>query len=257
MPLDETSGIWWERRGEGPALMLGPAILENQGDIIGPPMDAVLERYLARLTDRFTVVTLDYPGIGKSADIDPATLTAGRVCADFLKVADAAGFDRFTYWGTSWGAAMGLQLALRTDRLDALILGAWTPLGAPYARLLQGARNSLPDPEPGSLRVLRSKAQYSQWVALYESLEGFDDAVALASISCPRLAYAGELGDSGAGGLDLPIASTLKARRAEIEAAGWRVELLPGLDHGGAVMGPDAVIDRINPFLDEIASRDE
>lgn len=249
MPLDDRSGVWWEVRGEGPALMLGPAILESQSEIIGPPMDTVLERYLARLTGRFTVLTLDYPGIGKSADIDPAGLTVERVCADLLSVADAAGFDRFVYWGTSWGAAMGLQLALRTDRLNALVLGAWTPLGAPYARLLQGARNSLSDPEPGSLRVLRSKAQYRQWVTLYDSLQGFDDAAALASISCPRLVYVGDDGDSDAGGLDLPIASALKTRRPEIEAAGWRVEILPGLDHGGAVMSPDAVIDRIDPFL--------
>jgi hypothetical protein len=45
--------------------MLGPAILESQGEIIGPPMDTVLERYLTRLTSRFNVVTVDYPGIGK------------------------------------------------------------------------------------------------------------------------------------------------------------------------------------------------
>lgn len=253
MPLDPESDVWWERRGRGPALMLGPAILESQGEIIGPPMDDVLERYFARLTDRFTVVTLDYPGIGKSADIDPDALTVERVCADLLSVADAAGFNGFTYWGTSWGAAMGLQLALRTDRLDALIMGAWTPLGAPYDRLLEGARNSAGDPEPGSLKVLRSKAQYRQWISLYESLEGFDDASAMTAITCPRLVYVGENGDSDAGGLDLPIATTIKARRAKIEAAGWRVEILPGLDHGGAVMSPDAVMDRVDPFLDAIA----
>jgi pimeloyl-ACP methyl ester carboxylesterase len=250
VPLDAKSGVWWELRGNGPALMLGPAILESQGEIIGPPMDTVLERYLARLTGRFKVVTVDYPGIGKSADIDPAAFTVERVCTDLLSVADAAGMDRFIYWGTSWGAAMGLQLALRSDRLDALVMGAWTPLGGPYERLLKGARLSLPDPGPGSLRVLRSKAQYLQWVTLYQSLEGFDDAAALRAVSCPRLVYVGERGDSDAGGIDLPIASAVQAHQSELEAAGWRVEILPDLDHAGAVMSADAVIDRVDPFLD-------
>lgn len=255
MPLDDQSGVFWERRGQGPALLLGPAILESQGEIIGPPMDDVLARYLARLTDRFTVVTVDYPGIGRSRNIDPFALTADQVCTDLLHVADAAGFDHFVYWGTSWGAAMGLQLAVRTRRLNGLIMGAWTPLGAPYGTVLEGARRSLPDPEPGSLKVLRDKAQYQQWVTLYESVQVFDEAGALAAVSCPRLVYVGEHGDSDAGGLELPIASAVRGRRTEIEAAGWQVEILPDLDHGGAVMSPDMVIDRIDPFLDSLPGK--
>jgi len=42
----------------------------------------------------------------------------------------------------------------------------------------------------------------------------------------------------------------VQTHRSELEAAGWRVEILPDLDHAGAVMSADAVIDRVDPFLD-------
>ncbi|MFO0444000.1 MAG: alpha/beta fold hydrolase, partial [Betaproteobacteria bacterium] len=59
------------------------------------------------------MLLLDYPSIGRSRDIAPEALTADRVCADLLGVADAAGCERFAYWGYSWGGNVGLQLATR------------------------------------------------------------------------------------------------------------------------------------------------
>jgi hypothetical protein len=51
-------------------------------------------------------------------------------------VADAAGAARFAWYGYSWLALAGLQLAIRTDRLTALAMG-WPPLGGPYAEMLR------------------------------------------------------------------------------------------------------------------------
>jgi pimeloyl-ACP methyl ester carboxylesterase len=141
-------------------------------------LQPVLDGYLDRLSDRYRVLRVDYPSIGGSRDIAPEALTADRVCADLLAVASAAGFDRFAYWGYSWGAAVGLQLAARTDRLTALVLGGWPPLGAPYDGILQATRLKQPDPEPSSLKVLRSKAQYRQWETFYVSLQGWPEAEA-------------------------------------------------------------------------------
>lgn len=42
----------------------------------------------------------------------------------------------FTWYGFSFGAVVGLQLAARTDRLTGLICGGWPPLGAQYAETL-------------------------------------------------------------------------------------------------------------------------
>lgn len=58
----------------------------------------------------------DYEG-QLTAHPKPETLTAANVAADLLAIADAAGADRFAYYGYSWLALAGFQLALRTDRL--------------------------------------------------------------------------------------------------------------------------------------------
>ena len=83
----------------------------------------------------FRVVTADYEG-HLVQHPKPTTLTAAAVAADLLAIADAAGADRFAYYGYSWLALAGLQLALRTDRLTALAMGGYPPLGGPYAAML-------------------------------------------------------------------------------------------------------------------------
>jgi pimeloyl-ACP methyl ester carboxylesterase len=60
-----------------------------------------------------------------------------NILGDLLAVADAAGADRFAYYGYSWLALAGLQLAVRTDRLTALVMGGFPPLEGPYAQMLQ------------------------------------------------------------------------------------------------------------------------
>jgi hypothetical protein len=42
--------------------------------------------------------------------------------------ARAAGAERFAYYGYSWLALSGLQLAIRTDRLAALVMGGFDDL---------------------------------------------------------------------------------------------------------------------------------
>jgi excisionase family DNA binding protein len=70
------------------------------------------------------VVTLSY-------EIDDVS-TPDEVCADMLAAADTAGTRRFVWYGFLISAVVGLQLAIWTDRLSALVCGGWPPLGAPY-----------------------------------------------------------------------------------------------------------------------------
>ena len=146
----------------------------------------------------------------------PDTLTPANVAGDLLAVADAAGADRFAYYGYSWLALAGLQLAIRTDRLSALVMGGYPPVGGPYAR---DARGSPPRPttwpSPRGLAAgtatpshttagagrgaglvdggghALTEAQTRQFVTLYEALQGFDDRAAQARLSCPRLCFVG------------------------------------------------------------------
>jgi pimeloyl-ACP methyl ester carboxylesterase len=180
MPLDPASGVFYKVQGQGQPLMIGLPLMASFTQLFGAEMQGVLDGYLNRLTDHYRVLRVDYPSIGGSRDIAPEALTADRVCADLLAVASAAGFDQFVYWGYSWGAAVGLQLAARTDRLSALVLGGWPPLQAPYADILRATQLKQADPEPSSMKVLRSKAQYRQWETYYRSMLHWPEA------ACPR-----------------------------------------------------------------------
>jgi pimeloyl-ACP methyl ester carboxylesterase len=184
------------------------------------------------------------------------TLTPDNLAADLLAIADAGGAEVFGYYGYSWLALSGFQLALRTDRLRALAMGGFPPLEGPYLSMLAVTRaaNAMstkePDPawvpvddaEPGdwdSAAVQTTEAQTRQFVTLYEALQDFDDSAATVPDDLRRLAFAGaeDRIDYSAqwGGVTVRIGEPLAARKGALVAAGWDVQVLPGLDHLGAM----------------------
>ncbi len=243
--------IHYELHGEGVPLFLGFPLMASHAEIFGREGAALKDAYLERLTPRYRVLLADYPGIGRSATIPPLELTADRVASDLLRVADAAGFDRFVFWGYSWGGSAALQLASRTDRLRALVVGGWSPLGGHSAEAARGARGQLDHVPASSMVVLRDAAQYRQWVTYNESALLWDEARAIASIACPRLVYNGALGDTDVGGVPVPIATTNRERRADLEALGWVVREIPGRDHS-AFLYPAEVVPVVRAFLDAV-----
>ncbi len=247
-----SAAIHFELHGAGAPLFLGFPLMASHAEIFGEEGASVLRGYLDRLTDRYRVLLADYPSIGKSESIPTSELTANRVCADLLRVADSAGFDRFAFWGFSWGGAVGLQLAARTDRLKALVCGGWPPLGGQYAEILQASREAAAKPPAGAMAVLRSAGQYAQWVTFYESVVDWPEAQAVARIACPRMAYAGSAGDPTAGhGVPISIASTIRKRRDELETLGWYVREIPGRDHS-VCLDPATVVPLVRQFLDRV-----
>lgn len=247
------SGIWYDVHGVGTPLILGFPLMASYGEIFGAEQQPVLDGFVDRLTDRYAVVVADYPSIGRSSSIDPGELTIDRACADLLEVADAAGFERFAWWGYAWGAITGLQLAARTDRVTALAVGGWSPLGGAYDGMLEATRRNVDSPAPHALAVLRDPAQYRQWVTFYESIVGLDEKAMLDAISCPRLVFVGEDGDVAPAGVPIANASLVREHRAELERAGWQVEVVDGHGHGLG-LDPTAVVPLIRPFLDEATS---
>jgi pimeloyl-ACP methyl ester carboxylesterase len=277
--------------GQGPALLL-PV---NPRPVEGPQAeelrrwgnDPALGRSLIYgLAGAYQVVAFDYEGHVLQVP-KPDTLTPDNLAGDFLAVADAAGAERFACYGYSWLALAGLQLAIRTDRLMALAMGGWPPLGGPYAEMLrvtiathdlasepsrarQGAAGdataasaSEPASEPApasspeeldwsTVEVTLSEAQTRQFVTLYQALQGFDDRVAQARLACPRLCFVGSADeiDYGRrwGGVHVSIAGPVAQRRAELEALGWQVQILDGLDHTQA-MQATAVLPILRPWL--------
>jgi pimeloyl-ACP methyl ester carboxylesterase len=251
--LHDGSRIAVVSRGQGPALLL-PVRWERHDPETAEQMRAwgadpdAGPTVIDGLAPRFRVIAADYEGhrLGSPA---PDTLTADTLASDLLAIADAAGAARFAYYGYSWLALAGLQLAIRTDRLWALVMGGFPPLGGPYASMLSvtqaaHAMATAPqkadagDVEPGdwdSVTVQMSAPQTRQFVTLYESLTAFDDASVQEGLSVPRLAFAGaedniEYG-AGWGNTVVRIGEPLMRNEDALKAAGWDVRVLPGLNH--------------------------
>jgi pimeloyl-ACP methyl ester carboxylesterase len=287
--LHDGGTIEVEVHGQGPALLL-PV---NPRPVQGPQAeelrrwgnDPALGRSLIDgLKDAFRVVAFDYEGHVLQVP-KPDTLTPDNLARDFLAVADAAGADRFAWYGYSWLALAGLQLAIRTDRLTALALGAWPPLGGPYAEMLRvtiathdlasapsrarhGAAGDTvaasppSEPTPASspeeldwstVEVTLSEPQTRQFVTLYQALQGFDEPAVLPRLNCPRLCFVGSADeiDYGErwGGVHVSIAGPFVQRRAELETLGWQVQILDGLDHTQAMQAAN-VLPVLRPWLD-------
>lgn len=281
--LHDQSPIEVEVHGAGPTLLL-PV---NPRPVEGPQAemmrqwgtDPALGRSLIDgLQDVVRVAAFDYEGHVLAVP-KPDTLTPDNVAADFLAIADAVEADTFAFYGYSWLALSGLQLAIRTDRLLALIMGGFPPLDGPYAQMLQvttvthemaiAAQDQAPEPgtEPSdvspdefdwsTVEVTMSEPQTRQFVTLYRALQDFDDRAAQAKITCPRLCFVGsadvfEYGERW-NNIVVEIAQPIIERRQELERLGWDVRVLDGLDHTQAMQAAN-VLPVIRPWLSEAIS---
>jgi pimeloyl-ACP methyl ester carboxylesterase len=282
--LHDQSAIDVEVHGDGPAVLLAV----NPQPVEGPQAeelrrwgaDPALGRSLMDgLSDAFRVVAFDYEGHLLQVP-KPDTLTPANVVGDLLAVADAAGVDRFAYYGYSWLALAGLQLAIRSDRLSALAMGGFPPLGGPYAEMLQvtmathemavanqasapsaatapppsaeAAGEPAGEPDWSQVEMTLSPAQTRQFVTLYQALQGFDDRAAQARLRCPRLCLVGSADeivyDERWGGVRVSMAGPVVDRHAELEALGWEVRVLEGLDHMQAMQAA-LVLPILRPWL--------
>jgi pimeloyl-ACP methyl ester carboxylesterase len=278
--LHDASTIAVEVHGRGPTVLL-PV---NPQPVEGPQAeqmrrwdaDPALGRALIDgLSDAFRVVAFDYEGQVLQVP-KPDTLTPANVVSDLLAVADAADADRFAYYGYSWLALAGLQLAIRTDRLAALVMGGFPALDGPYAQMLevttathamamansasarstatasQPSEESSGEPDWSQVEVSLTEAQTRQFVTLYQALQGFDDRAAQARIRCPRLCFVGAADeiDYGErwGGVHVSFADAVVHRRAELEALGWQVRVLEELDHTQAMQAVH-VLPILRPWL--------
>ncbi|GAA3400392.1 alpha/beta fold hydrolase [Paenibacillus hodogayensis] len=273
--LHDGSRIALDISGEGPVLLLpvnpmpveGPQAEEMRKWGVEPALGRML---IDGLNDGYRVVAFDYEG-HVMAHPKPDTLTPANIAGDLLAVADAAGADTFAYYGYSWLALSGLQLAIRTGRLSALLLGGYPPIDGPYKEMLKvtsathrmsgasswdGAAPAAQAPDEvdwSTVEVTMSEGQTQQFVTLYEQLQSFDDRAVQDRIRCPRLCFAGtadriEYGERW-GDVTVDIAGPLANGIAGLEAFGWDVRLLDGLDHTQA-MQPANVLPLIRPWLD-------
>jgi len=257
--LHDGSTIEIEVHGTGPTLLL-PV---NPQPVTGPQAEqmrqygtdpALGQSLIKGLSDAFRVVAFDYEGQCLRRP-KPDTLTPANTANDLLAVADAAGTDRFAYYGYSWLAMIGLQLAIRTDRLWTLVLGGFPPLNGPYEEMLRvttaayemasGARATPSADESEWSGMALSRDQTWQFVTLYQALQGFDDRAAQAQITCPRLCFVGSADeiqyDQHWGNVSVSLAGPIVQGQAQLSDLGWDVRVLDGLDHIQAMQAKQVV----------------
>jgi len=277
--LHDGSTIEITIRGDGPAVLL-PV---RPQPITGAQAETMRQwgadpelgpRMVDGLARSFRVIAADYEG-HRMAHPAPATLTPDAVVHDLLAIADAADAPTFAYYGYSWLGLCGLQLAVRTDRLWALAMGGYPPVDGPYAAMLEVTRaahtmaTNAPSAHDGetdapsttagdwdSVQVTSTADQTRQFVTLYETLRGFDDQQAQAGLTVPRMVIVGaadEIGyGPGWGNVHVSIAGPVIRHQVDLRASGWRVDILPGLDHMAA-MQVDAVLPVLVDWLGSVA----
>jgi pimeloyl-ACP methyl ester carboxylesterase len=260
--------------GHGPAVLLPISTIMIDGEAAeqmrawgaDPNVGHTLAASLADAGLR--VFAADYEG-HLARHPKPRTLSARAVATDLLAIADAAGVDRFAYYGYSWLALAGLQLAIRTNRLTALAMGAFPPLDGPYGPMLTVTRAAHRmalanrDKQPGvaaelqpgdwdAVEVTLTPDQTQQYVTLYESVQNFDEWAALDRLHVPGLAFAGANDNITYGpkwdNAYVAIADALRSHRDELTKRGWTVELIPDTDHTSA-MHATKVLPILTPWL--------
>jgi pimeloyl-ACP methyl ester carboxylesterase len=263
--------------GDGPAVLLPVSIALIDGEAAAqmrawgaePNLGHTLATGLADAG--LQVIAADYEG-HLAQHPKPRTLSAHAVATDLLAIAEAAGADRFAYYGYSWLALAGLQLAIRTDRLTALAMGGFPPLGGPYGpmltvtraahRMALANRDKQPDAaaevQPGDwdgVEVTQTPDQTQQYVTLYESVQDFDERAALDRLGIPRLAFAGANDNITYGpkwdSAYVAIADALRTYRDELTKRGWTVELIPDTDHISAMQATN-VLPILTPWLKSV-----
>ncbi|HET8842921.1 MAG TPA: hypothetical protein VFN35_15770 [Ktedonobacteraceae bacterium] len=263
--LHDGSSIEIEVTGSGPTLLLPVKPQPVEGQLAEQMRqygnDPALGRSLIDgLNDSLQVAAFDYEGHVLSTP-KAQTLTPANVASDLLAVADAVGAERFAYYGYSWLAVIGLQLAIRSDRLSALIMGGYPPLNGPYAEMLRvttatyemviaekGTPAQAPQENEGqqaeedewsNAEVPLSEEQTRQFVTLYQALQDFDDAAIQDKITCPRLCFVGSADEitygQRWGNVHVSLAGPTLHGQKELEALGWDVRILPELDHTQAM----------------------
>ncbi|MEC0108556.1 alpha/beta hydrolase [Paenibacillus taichungensis] len=237
-------------------------------------------KFIDGLSGEFQILHFDYEG-HYMAHPHPEHFTPEYIAQDLLRIADQMNVNRFSYYGYSWLALVGLQLALRTDRMESLIMGGFPPYEGPYeemrvvttktyegalkqheesgeihsAEALMKVEELSPDQlDWDNVELKIHPAQTKQFATLYQGLIDFDDQRIQTQLNIPRLAFAGErdtiVYGEKFGSVTVDIAGRLQKHKHVLENLGWTVQIIKGadMDHTKA-MQPSTVLPIIHPWL--------
>lgn len=231
------------------------------------------KHFVEGLADSFQILYFDYEEY-VFQNPSPENLTPEHIINDFLLIADEMNVKSFSYYGYSWLALAGLQLAIRTNRLESLVMGGFPPYEGPYQEMMivtekthiqavSTQRDGGKQPEEyenskeidwENMTVSIDPRVTQQFVTMYQSLVDFDDHNIQHMLNFPKLAFAGEkdtivYGETF-GNVTVDMVGLLKKNSGFLAGLGWDVEILMGddMDHTKA-MQPAAVLPLIKPWF--------
>lgn len=250
-------GIAFQVVGDGPPLLLahGSALSHSIWRGFG---------YLKALRSKYRLILPDLRGHGRSdKPYDPASYAMDLVTGDVLAILDALHVERTHYFGYSFGARVGLSLAVRApERLRTLTVGGGS------ARAQAGSFDRLFFPgcvdvleRSGMTAFLDAWSERRAWPVDPATRAAFNanDSRALVAYFRHSDSEPG-IADAVLRRLDLPtllfVGSNDKVRLADTQALaavipGARLVVLDGFDHATTVAASQEVLAVVEPFLRE------
>ncbi|WP_167629506.1 alpha/beta fold hydrolase [Listeria valentina] len=231
------------------------------------------KHFVEGLSDDFQILYFDYEG-HRFRHPQPKDFSPDSITKDLLTIADQMKIRTFSYYGYSWLALAGLQLDIRTDRLESLIMGGFPPVDGPYKEMLIVTRKtyeqalasqneflvqeqeaiSHEEIDWENIQVKIDPKQTQQFLKLYEALENFEDKTISLRSKIPRLGFAGEqdtiVYGEKFGNVTVDIVGALQKNKSNLEKQGWNIEILKGskMNHTKA-MQPKVVLPLLKKWL--------
>lgn len=237
--------MYYEIEGNGTPLVCIPPVFGSAGQKSFPALAA-----------RFSVLTVDLQGHGRTADIPERPLTLEQCARDVCALLDHLGIARASFFGESYGSAIAALIALhhpaRVDRVATYGGTFGPPADALNLEMLRA--DQPPTAESRCFRYQREHYQQvapdpAYWPAFWAKVcgirwEGFTTAQ-LASIPAPFLIA---LGDHDFVRIDHALATARTMPHAELA-------VIPDAGHFTLFSEPERVIPAIAHFLGKPASR--
>ena len=134
--MPEIAGLYYEDHGspDAPPLILSPG-LGGSASYWAPNIPA--------LAEHFRVIAYDHRGTGRSDRALADTISVEDMASDMIALMDALGIGRAHCIGHALGGAIGVETAIRTGRIDRLVvINGWRLL-SPHTRRCFAARLAL------------------------------------------------------------------------------------------------------------------
>jgi pimeloyl-ACP methyl ester carboxylesterase len=210
------------------------------------PRSPQLQAYVDGLGRDYKLIVAEYPSEPRLYTLTPAT-----VARDYLEIADQAGAQEFAFIGYSWGAICGLQLAIRTERVTALIAGGFPMINGPYPQLLESLQKRVFQNAMAPTGKNQSWPEARQYLTYFEALQTFDDRSVQNQLRMPRLNFVGtEDRLQFSGNVEVEFSTVFAEHKDEIEKAGWDVLSIRGRNHFTA-MEPAFIVPILYTWLEE------